>query len=456
MNHTIKLVTALSLGLVAIAPMSRAQEPPSMQPRLQQNLERFRALEPSERLKAIEKLELKNSPFAAVKKGDLIAAIVERGAVEPANCVDVICKVKATGKDSGPATTIKWVIDEGSLVKRGDRVITFDDSAIRDRLAAMTVNAQKAEAAMVRAAANSELAKREGDIDVRLAEIEVNLARVDLKGAATETAKEALELKLERAKLYLDRAKTRAKGQQMAADADQRAKTAAAKLETQRLREVEDQLKLCELTAPVDGLVVYETTSTGRFGPSRVIVAQGEPVREGQKILRVCELKQYAVSTRVHEAVISAVRTGQPTQVRIDAFPGRVLDGKVNAVSPTAAAADFMAKDIKVYPVTISIDSPPPGLKPQMTAEVQIKTGERKGVLQVPLTAVLGGGRDRFCFVKNGQVLVEKKLVVGASNASSVEIKEGLKEGDEVLANPAGLFAPPTGGRTPPAKATAK
>jgi RND family efflux transporter MFP subunit len=446
MNLTHRIVVVLFLGLLMVPAIARAQDSPAKQPRLPQTVESFRAMEPSERSKTIEKLALPKSPFATVTKGDLIAAIVERGAIEPAICVDVICKIKAPTKDNAP-TTIKWVIDEGSWVKKGERLISFDDSAIHERVVAAKVKAQATEAAMVQAAVSAELAKQEGEIDVRLAEIEVKFVVVELKAATTGSAKDTLELKLERAKLQLERAKIKSKAQQVAADAEKRARAAAAELEMQRLREVEAELNLCELTAPIDGLVVYEVPSTGRLSSTKALIAQGEPVREGQKLLRICEMKHFAVATRVHEAVISTVRTGQPTQVRIDAFPGRVLDGKVNAVSPTAAAADFMMKDVKVYSVVISIEAPPPGLKPQMTAEVQIKTGERKGVLQVPLTAVLGSGRDRFCFVKDGQEIVEKKIAVGASSAASVEIREGLKEGDEVLANPGGLFGPPAKGK---------
>src|SRR5689334_7680907 len=97
MHYTNKLVAVFSLCLITTAGTSRAQDLPSRQPGSSADLEGFRALEPAERLKAIEKLSPTKSPFAPVSKGDLITAIVERGAIEPAKCVDVICKVKATG-----------------------------------------------------------------------------------------------------------------------------------------------------------------------------------------------------------------------------------------------------------------------------------------------------------------------------------------------------------------------
>jgi multidrug efflux pump subunit AcrA (membrane-fusion protein) len=78
-----------------------------------------------------------------------------------------------------------------------------------------------------------------------------------------------------------------------------------------------------------------------------------------------------------------------------------------------------------------------------MTGEANIATGERKAVLQVPLKAVVSAGKDRVCFVKSGQELLERKVVTGASNASSIEIKDGLKDGDLVVTDPAAIHVRP-------------
>jgi RND family efflux transporter MFP subunit len=181
--------------------------------------------------------------------------------------------------------------------------------------------------------------------------------------------------------------------------------------------------------------VVYYNPS-GRFGAAEMFLAQGSPVREGQKLLRITDLKDMVIGVRVHEAMISTVRLGQTAAVRIDALPGKVFRGKVTQVSPVASASDWMQKDVKVYPVTIAIEDAPPILKPGMSGEAQITTGERKAVLQVPLKAVVTLGKDRFCYVKSGDELHERQVVTGASNASHVEIKDGLKEGDQVVADP--------------------
>jgi multidrug efflux pump subunit AcrA (membrane-fusion protein) len=54
--------------------------------------------------------------------------------------------------------------------------------------------------------------------------------------------------------------------------------------------------------------------------------------------------------------------------------------------------------------------------------------------------AIVAVGSDRVCFVKEGKEVHERKVVPGASNPSAVEIKEGLKEGDVILADPPGVL----------------
>jgi RND family efflux transporter MFP subunit len=415
------------------APPTRGVDDP-LPPRKSQptsELDLFRGLDPAERLKMIEKFAGAKSPYTAVTRGDLAVTVIERGSIEAANTFDVVCKVKAKDKDSA-ATTIKWLIDEGSSVKKGDVLVQLDDSAIREQLEMATAKAKEAEATLALATDSIRLMQEGHDVDIRLAEIDVKLAAVELKNAEFPKEKELWELKVEQAKLRLDRVRFQAKAQVMQAEAEKRVRMAAYEGEAQRRNNLRTELEQCVLTAPADGLAVYYAPPAGRFS-GMPIVAVGEPVREGQKLVRIADLKKFTLATRVHESVISTFRAGQIAQVQIDAFPGKTLQGKVTQISPVASAAEWTTKNIKVYPVTISIEDAPAGLKPGMTGVAEIVTGERKSALQLPLKAVMGSGLDRHCFVKSGQEIVDRKVITGAANANSIEILEGLKEGDEVI-----------------------
>src|SRR5436190_20977608 len=93
---------ALAFGFLALAPRTAdGDEPPKKAPfqsQMAAEMDRFRALEPADRLKLVEKLAGATTPFAAASRGDLVAAVVERGVIEPADYADLICKVKAKEK----------------------------------------------------------------------------------------------------------------------------------------------------------------------------------------------------------------------------------------------------------------------------------------------------------------------------------------------------------------------
>jgi RND family efflux transporter MFP subunit len=411
---------------------------PGVLPRAAEDLERFRGLDPAERLRLVESRPGAKPEFPAAARGDLTAAVVERGSLDAATSADLVSAVKARGKD-GPTTTIKWVVEDGTMVKKGDRLIELDDATLRDLARQAQVRVVEAEAALTAAAENFRAARRSAEFAVRLAAIEVELAAAELKEAP---GKEIAALKVERAKVLLEQAKDQSKGRVTRAEADERARSAALKLEVERFRELEAELAKFVLTAPFDGVATHYIPMAGRLGGARPVIAAGETVREGQKLVRVSDLGKMVVVARVHEAQISVVRPGQSVEVRVDAIPGQAVTGKVTQVSPLPAATNWNMADVKVYPVMISLEDAPRGLKPGMTAEVRILTAERKGVLVVPTPAVLGAGRDRFCFVKSGNELVERKVVAGATDGARVEIREGLKEGDQVLANPGEVIAP--------------
>ena len=272
---------------------------------------------------------------------------------------------------------------------------------------------------------------------------------------------------------------------------DMETKELIYKQEEGRCNELEEEIRNCLITAPQDGLVVYYVAEQARFGSGsqQSIIAQGEPVREGQKLMRIPNLNRMLVNVRVHEAMRAKVRGDvffglsefhnllmlgfrdrlsktvfeasfnasrdelqdfQPTlirgglraEVRIDAFPNKMLKGHVKMVDEVPAASDFWTSDITVYRTMVSIDEPLQDangdeikLKPGMKSAVTIFTADKaENALIVPLQAVQGGARDGyFCQVITPTGVDKRTVVPGLSNDRMVEIREGLNEGDQVL-----------------------
>src|SRR5207247_2363283 len=85
-------------------------------------------------------------PPYTVDRADIVQQVLERGALDAANAVDIVAP---GGKDK--PLVIKWVIEEGSQVKKGDRILEFDDSALREQLQQQQFVVDQASAGVVAA-----------------------------------------------------------------------------------------------------------------------------------------------------------------------------------------------------------------------------------------------------------------------------------------------------------------
>jgi HlyD family secretion protein len=107
--------------------------------------------------------------------------VVERGALESANNADIVCRVKARNQQSQTSTTIKWVIDDGSHVKKDELLADLDDSGLRDQLQTETINLDKDRSDWLQAEENYKIQLTQNEADVLAAENTLKLAQITLK-----------------------------------------------------------------------------------------------------------------------------------------------------------------------------------------------------------------------------------------------------------------------------------
>jgi hypothetical protein len=265
-----------------------------------------------------------------------------------------------------------------------------------------------------------------------------------------------LSAKVKEAERTLQKQKIQDRATRALDEAARKSKRSIYDQELTKKNEILVEITKCIVLAPQDGLVVYYVPEQvrGGGGTQQSIVAQGEPVREGQKMMQIPDLSKMVVNVRVPEALVSNLHneedasdssTWQTAQIRVDAFSSHVLKGHIKTIDTVASQQDWFAADVKVYKTMIAIDQGIDGLKPGMSAEVTIYADESHDpVLVVPVQAVLGTismGAERKCFVlgADGQPVL-RDIVVGLCNERLVEIKSGLKEGDRVVLNPRPLL----------------
>jgi HlyD family secretion protein len=470
-----------------------------------------------------------HGPTATVVRKKLQVTIVERGELASAKNCDIVCTVRARAQNTTVATTIKWLVDDGTEVKKGDKVIELDDSGLQEQLKQQNIVVEQAKAAWIKAEeqyrideiqAKTDIEKARNDRDLAKLDLEkflegdyiyslkdvegrietarsdyeqwqdraawslrmfkkglVSKSQVDADEARREAARIALEKvleerrvlveytkkrtiqdltsKVEQAEQALEKAKIQARATLAKDDADRLAQKSTYEKELAKKHDLENEIAKCTLYAPQDGLVIYYVPEQARFGggSQQSIVAQGEPVREGQKLMQIPDLTQMIVNVRVHEAMVSYLRSEDPEDksswqralIRVNAFPSKILHGHVKSVDNTASQMDWFASDVKVYKTVVSIDESLEGLKPGMSAEVTIIADESPTpVLVIPVQSVLGTismGAQRKCFVlgPDGQPQL-RDIVVGMSNEREVEVKSGLKEGEQVVLDPRPLL----------------
>jgi multidrug efflux pump subunit AcrA (membrane-fusion protein) len=116
-------------------------------------------------------------------------------------------------------------------------------------------------------------------------------------------------------------------------------------------------------------------------------------------------------------------------EVRLDAFPGELLQGKLLRLFPAASTQ----RGTTVYPAIIEFDAKNLKVRVGMGANLKILTVEKKNVLIVPNRALKNvGTRKAVRVVAPGEprdVIVE----IGVTSGSETEIVSGLNEGDQIL-----------------------
>jgi multidrug efflux pump subunit AcrA (membrane-fusion protein) len=398
--------------------------------------------------------------------GRLLVTVTEDGNVESARNLDVKCQVAG-------GTSIQWIIQDGKEVEQGDELVKLDQSTIDEQLNTQKIAFEKAQASKIQADEDhgaAEIGVKEyvqGTFlkDQQLAESTIRIAKENLKtaenmlsytqrmarkGFATPLQAEADTFAVERGKLDLEAAETSKRVLveftkfKMLKELEAKRETAAARvrseeasfnLEKGRLDRLTRQLANCVIKAPQKGMVVYANEAGGRGmgGSQSPKVEEGATVREGQTLIRLPDLSNMQVKVIVHESKVDLIKRGFPGRIKIG---DRQLDGTVVFVANQPEPASWMNANVKEYATTVTIEGETIGLKPGMTAEVEILIDDLNDVPLIPVSAVVEQRGKFFAWVKTAGAPERRQLTLGRTNDKMIHVVDGVKQGDEVLLNP--------------------
>lgn len=409
---------------------------------------------------------------ATASRGPFDHIVLEQGELESTSNVDVICKVRARGGASG--TAILWVIEEGSIVKEGDKLVELDSSALETAYNEKRIVVIAAESAVAAAEALVEQAKisREEYLEglfqneERLIQSEMAIAeqglrkaqlalesteRLVAKGLVKSLQLEADQFAVANNRNLLETAQNRLRvlqnltRQKMlvqfdsaidAAEAQLAAAQSALEEEQGDLRYLEKQIALCVINAPAAGVVIHANEYSSRGGNAEFVVEPGAIARERQTILRLPDPTKMQVRAKVNESRITLIRPGMPAKIRIDAVRDMELVGRVSKVNRYAEPGSWFSSSVKTYATIVEILDPPDSIRTGMTAEVQIFVEQLPEATQVPIQAIYEHGGKMYSLVQQGPTkFATRQVSIGATNEKMATINSGLEAGDDVVLN---------------------
>ena len=177
--------------------------------------------------------------------------------------------------------------------------------------------------------------------------------------------------------------------------------------------------------APAGGIVLRAPVS----GTISVLdVRAGQSVEAGSELMRIDDPSRLWIDARIPQAEVAGVEAGTPVRIEVDAFPGRVYPGRVEALLPEVDATT------RAQTARIALANPGGELAPGMFATVELSPRGGAPHPLVPDQALITTGtHNRVIIDLGGGRLQPREVRVGASAGGYTEVLAGLSGGERVV-----------------------
>ncbi len=375
------------------------------------------------------------------------------------------------GYSSG-ATTILWVIDDGTFVKKNDLLCSLDSSEYEELVRQQQIRVDRARADLERAKLDFETSQmgvaqfRDGlmiqtqqENEGRLKLAESNRVRATARLAWTERMRSKGYASLDQ--IATDRLTVKRCDQEIlkakwdmenfvkfGAPIEMKALNAA--VESARATLIANQMRYdrflerfeyykqmvdyCTIRAPHDGYLIYANNT--QYFSSTAPVEAGSSVRQGQQLFYLPDLSRMKVIVKLHESVMAKVKPGMKVSAKIPGLSNRELEGTVVKIDPMPDGENTWLSDKRSFNATIHINNPPSQIRPEMSAEVAIDLSTHPDVIAIPPEALAVEDGADFCYVASADGQLERRhITLGESDFDSLEVIEGLDEGEQVVSD---------------------
>lgn len=349
----------------------------------------------------------------------------------------------ATKADVYPPTAglLKSVdVADGDEVKAGDTIAQMDTAplALQVKQANAGLKGAKAQLDGVNKGVPAAIDKAAADAGVNAAQAAYNAAKAAYEAYAMFSSTDATATQLAIAKKQTNAALQNAKSGR--SKLSTMAKVALAKASAQAavdsasyaLRLAQDTLDKATLTAPIDGVVVFNAVGAPGTDGTLPKASVGAAVAPGSAPFTVVDLGSLNFNAQVDEADVAKVKADMTAKVSLDAFVTTTFPGKVKSIRATAVQTTTGGI---AFPVLVAIDQTKDRILLGMSGSVDIEVNAVSGALTVPIEAILDDAGKKYVFVVKADKVAKVEVTTGALTDVRAQVLTGLTAGDTVATN---------------------
>ena len=325
---------------------------------------------------------------------------------------------------------ITRLIASGAHVKKGDILVEFDPQAQQKDFLDKQNTFVSLSGQVEQKKAEEDIARAKDETALKQAEDDLSRARLDVQRNEIVSKIDA-----EKNQQALEEAEATLK--QLRETYEHKRTSAAAAihiLELQRDRAVE-AMHYAEanstrmtLRSPMGGVAVLNTIWMG----NRMRTAQlGDSMRPGIPILQVVDPSKMEVRAEVNQVDFSRLTIGQHAQIHLDAYPGLVLPGVLQELSPLAHGGQF-SDTVRTFSARFQILGEDPRLLPDLSAAIDFDLGVLEKAVVIPRDAVVSETGNTFVYRQSSSRFDKQAVHVSMWGDEEVAVDSGLAEGDTV------------------------
>jgi HlyD family secretion protein len=321
----------------------------------------------------------------------------------------------------------------GAKVKKGEVLVEFDNTTVKQKLAQDQSALKSAEAEIQQSRAAARLKEEQDLTDVMTAKFDAQKARLDASKQEIVSLIEGEEAKLKLADAEQKVKETEAKlsADRSAAKADIASKKQKQDQAAFQVQQDERSLASLALHAPLDGVVALQNHWQPQGGPTPF--KPGDRAWPGAAIAELPDPSTLKISARIEEAERGQLKLGQTGSVRIEAVPDGSFEGRIETISPTASL-DFNAgwPVPRNFTVEVALANSDARLAPGMGAVVRVAVDRVADGIVIPAAALFRKAGRTVAYVRRGSKFEETPVEVLRRSGDEALIAKGLQPGEQL------------------------